>query len=292
MQLKYSFKKEISQFFRTFKFWGILICVFSFGISTPLLFKFTEQMLKMMNSETLTAAFDPQQTPEIPSGGILGENISEMLGLYSDAGMMFYMTVAMYASYSMLVVMLLLMSAAGGEQKKRAMIVPMCSGLNLKSYLLPKFILYPMTIFVVHFIGALFAGFLCNVMFQNNHIPFDKLLLISLLISVYVAFMTAIFLSVGICTSRPGAAVPLVLLGEMILENLLIGLGLTEFHPFALQSYISAISSGEYEPSEHAAGIAVAAVLAIVISELMYHLTYGILNAKKVDNQSEDIPEF
>ncbi len=329
MQLKYSFKKEMAQFFRTFRFLGVVIVIFSFALSNPLLFKFTSTMLDVMNSglEDITSN-GSGNTPSVPHnqtdifGGLtlsanrngeldiqaphnpedpmasleaaLGDmGMDDMLDVYKDAGLMFATTITTFAAGPILVIMLLLMSAAGGEQKKRAMIVPMCSGLKYKSYLLPKFTIYPLTVFAATFLSSLMAGLLCNAMFPNNKVAGGIMLLSSLLIAIYNGFIISVYLALGLCTSKPGVMTALLYVGQMLLQTLLNGFGLRDYHPFALLNYIGGEMVMEgYSLSENAPAIIVSAALAVVIAVLMYFLTLAVLGAKKINNQAENEPEF
>ncbi len=336
MQLKYSFKKETAQFFRTFRFLGVVIVIFSFALSNPLLFKFTSAMLDVMNSgiEDLTSGSTPgdtqsrpdnQNTPTNPTdifGGLtlsanrdgdldiqaphnpedpmasleaaLGDmGMDDMLDVYRDAGLMFSTTITTFAAGPILVIMLLLMSAAGGEQKKRAMIVPMCSGLKYKSYLLPKFVIYPLTVFASTFLASLAAGLLCNAMFPNNKVSGGIMLLSSLLIAIYNGFIISVYLSLGLCTSKPGVMTALLYVGQMLFQTLLNGFGLMDYHPFALLNYIGGeMVTEDFSLADKAPAIIVSAALAVVIAVLMYFLTLAVLGAKKIDNQAENEPEF
>jgi len=328
MQLKYSFKKEMAQFFRTFRFLGVIIVIFSFALSNPLLFKFTSAMLDVMSTgiEDMTGGGSgdtqsvPHQTdifagltlsanqngeldiqaphnPEDPMASLeaaLGDmGMDNMLDIYKDAGLMFSTTITTFAAGPVLVIMLLLMSAAGGEQKKRAMIVPMCSGLKYKSYLLPKFTIYPLTVFASTFLSSMVAGALCNAMFPNNKITGGIMLLSSLLIAIYNGFIISVYLALGLCTSKPGVMTALLYVGQMLLQTLLNGFGLRDYHPFALLNYIGGEMVMEgYSLAENAPAIIVSAALAVVIAVLMYFLTLAVLGAKKIDNQAANEPEF
>ena len=189
--------------------------------------------------------------------------------------------------------MLLLMAAAGGEQKKRAMIVPMCSGLTYKDYLIPKFVIYPASLFIISFAGTLFAGLLCNMMFPSNHISFANMLLVSLLAAVYVTFLTTIHISLGLCTSHPGIMAGSVYVGASIVESIMQGFGLVKFHPFALTSMISQVGMNpEFSAADEALNIVVSIAIAFVICILMFFLALGVLSAKKINNREEIKPEF
>ena len=306
MQLKYSFKKEWSHFSRTLRIWGVIAAILGFAVANPLMFKF---MAVIMN-EVMPGISDGSDAPAFSQasisvmaaqasdnggGSIFGSiDISGALSMYSDAGMMFSVSLASFATNGLLVIMLLLMSAAGGEQKKRAMIVPMCSGLEYKNYLIPKFVIYPLFTFSISFASAIIAGSLCNSMFENNKISVGRILLTSLDMSVYMMFIVCVFLSLGLCTSRPGIMVPSIYLGQMLVESLLNGLGMLRYHPFALLGYVDSgiITSSEYPFEDEAASFITAIILSLVICVLMYFLALGVLKAKKINNQKEIEPEF
>lgn len=307
MQLKYSFKKEWAHFSRTLRIWGVIAAILGFAISNPMMFKFVAVVMdevmpggsdsSVYNQASISAdiSYLANKTPEDGSGSIFGGiDISDALSMYSDAGMMFSVSLASFATSGLLIIMLLLMSAAGGEQKKRAMIVPMCSGLEYKNYLLPKFIIYPLFTFGVSFVSALIAGGLCNSMFENNKISAARLLLTSLDMSVYLMFIVCVFLSLGLCTSHPGIMVPSIYLGQVLVESLLNGLGMVRYHPFSLLLYVDSgmITSSEYPFEDELPSFITAIALALVISVMMYLLALGVLKAKKINNQKEVEPEF
>lgn len=306
MQLRYSFKKEWAHFSRTFRIWGVIIAILGFAISNPLMFKFMSVVLNEVmpgmsdgsDSSVYSQAsisYTANNIPEDGSGSIFGGiDITDALAMYSDAGMMFSVSLASFATSGLLVIMLLLMSAAGGEQKKRAMIVPMCSGLEYKNYLIPKFIIYPLFTFGISFVSALIAGGLCNSMFENNKISAIRLLLTSLDISVYLMFIVCVFLSLGLCTSHPGIMTASIYLGQVLAESLLNGFGMMRYHPFSLLLYIDSgmITSADYPFEDEIPSFITAIALSFVISLMMYFLALGVLKAKKIDNQKEIEPEF
>ena len=299
MQLKYSFKKEWSHFSRTLRIWGVIAAILGFAVSNPMMFKFMAVIMNevMPGSPDISQASISYTVNYIPEdGGSIfgGIDINDALSMYSDAGMMFSVSLASFATSGLLVIMLLLMSAAGGEQKKRAMIVPMCSGLEYKNYLIPKFIIYPLFTFGVSFVSSLIAGGLCNSMFENNKISAARLLLTALDMSVYMMFIVCVFLSLGLCTSRPGIMVPSIFLGQMLIESLLNGLGMLRYHPFALLGYVDSgvITSSEYPFEDEIPSFVTAIILSFVICVMMYFLALGVLKAKKINNQKEIEPEF
>ncbi len=350
MQLKYSFKKEMMQFLRTFRLAAVILVMFSFALAYPLLFKFTSSVLDVMgsgledvmggesggnsdsspenensgsqskptsptdifgeivlsignnannadSSQNNASDIQPPQNSEDPMASLEsmlgGMGMDSVADMYKDAGLMFATTVTTFSAGPVLVIMLLLMSAAGGEQKKRAMIVPMCSGLQYKSYLIPKFTIYPTTVFAATFLAAMTAGLLCNAMFPNNKISGTIMLLTSVLAAIYNGFIISVYLSLGLCTSKPGIMTASLYVGQMLLQSLLNGFGLRDYHPFALLNYIGGEMVMEgFDLAEKLVPIIVSSAIAIAVAVLMYFLALGVLGAKKTDNQAEKEPEF
>lgn len=293
-QLKYSFKKELAQYFRTFKFLGMVLAIFGFAITNPLMAKFSAVLLSSMDGMSM-----PSQTSQISTSfsgadeGLLGSiDISDVVAMYNNGALMFAESLVSFASYSLLIVMLVMRSAAGGEQKKRAMIVPLCSGLQNKNYLLPKFIIYPLSMFAMTFLGGLVSGGLCGALFENWNVSVGMVMLGSLLMAVYMMFVITIYLSLGICTSRPGIMTGAVFVGQMILQSLLEGMGLKDFQPFSLVTAVNYMFADDGYVSEKMPSILTALGLSLVICVLMYFLALGVLSAKKIDNQEEDKPAF
>ena len=288
MQLKYSFKKEWLHFSRTFRVFGIILAIFSFALADPFMYRalglMMEMMMGNMNSVTATASVSVQ------AGGLDG--MEEIMGIYNDASLVFSMTLAEFCSTSVLIIMLILMSAAGGEQKKRATIIPACSGLEHFNYLLPKFIVYPASVFTVTFVSGVCAGFLCNALFTENLIDGGMIFLAAVLCAVYMAFITAVYLSIGLCTSRPGVVTVLMYIGTTLVQMILSGLDLEKFHPFTLRSLASGgMFASDFSLPDEAASITVGVVLSVVIGVLMFLLCLAVQKARAINNR-EDRPEF
>lgn len=295
MQLKYSFKKEWSHFVRTGRIFGLVAAIFSFALSGPLMFKLLAMMMEMVYSADGGTAFAAAASAGTDGGlgnPFAGIGMDEIMAVYSDAGMIFVSTVSGFSGLSMLIVMLIMMSAAGGEQKKRAMIVPMCSGLEYKNYLIPKFIIYPLCMGTVTFVSVPVAGLLCNSLFANNTVPAEIILLCTIMYTVYNMFLTCVFLAVGLCTSRPGMATVTVYLGQSFLQFIFQGLGLTDYNPFTLITLPNFMVTEGFELSESLVSIVVAVAISLTVAVIMYFLTLGVLNTKKIDNTEEEKPEF
>lgn len=278
MQVKAGFKKEWMQFLRTFRLGGVLLGILSFAIADPLMYA---GLNLMMNS--LQAA-DPMSS----SADVMGE----ITGIFNSASLVFGGTMAEFCSTSVLIVMLVLMSPCGGEQKKRATIIPSTAGLETFSYLIPKYVLYPGVVFVTTFAACCISGGLCNAMFELDRVDAGMVLLAALMCAVYIAFITVVYMSIGLCTSRPGLVTVLMYIGVSLVQIILTSLDLTKFHPLTLRSLVTGeMFSEEFVLADNAASIAVGVALSVVIGVMMFVLTLTVQKGTKINNQ-EDKPEF
>lgn len=286
MQIKYGFKKEWLQFSRTFRFGGVLIAIFSVALSYPLMYVALNMLIEYSNKmrqAQMTASIGFESNAEAM------EMVSEMI---NDAGIIFSLTLADLCASSLLIIMLILMSPSGGEQKKRATIIPSCCGLKYFNYLVPKFVIYPLTVFGGTFLAAMTAGELCNMLFSDNKVELGMMMLAAFLCAVYATFIIVIYISIGLSTSKPGVVTVLVYLGTTLVELILTSLDLTKYHPFTLRTVIaSEMFMGGFDLSENIASICVGTLLSIIVMVLMFFMAYSVLSAKKINNQ-EDKPEF
>lgn len=279
MQVKYGFKKEWLQFTRTFRLGGILLGILSFAIADPLMYA----GLNYLMSITVQASEPMASTADI---------MGEMTGIFNSASLVFSGTMAEFCSTSVLIIMLVLMSPCGGEQKKRATIIPSTAGLEASSYLIPKYVLYPGTVFAVSFIACCISGVLCNAMFDLDKVDPGMLLLAAIMCAVYMAFITAVYMSIGLCTSRPGVSTVLMYIGVSIVQIILTSLDLTKFHPLTLRSLVTGEMFSEgFVLEDNIASIAVGVALSFVIGVMMFVLTFAVQKGTKINNQV-DKPEF
>lgn len=291
-QLKHSFKKESAQFFRGFKPLWIVLAIFCFALAYPVLFKtagaFISEMSKAEAPEVGTAAL------QIETASISDAGAGAITAIPASATAVFSMSLVSLATYSLLIIMLIMMKPAGGEQKKRAMIVPLCCGLQYKNYLIPKFVIYPLSVFAVTFLGGLASGGLCGSLFKNDALSAETIALAAFMMAVYMAFVITVYLALGLCSSRPGVMVGVVFLGQLFLPSLFAMLGLNDYQPFALINLLSVLSNpgaGDIL-SENRTNILISSVIALAIGVLLFFVTLAVLNGKRVDNQQENKPEF
>lgn len=280
MQIKAGFKKEWLQFTRTFRLGGIILAIASFALADPLMYWAMNLLLEGI-STTQAAVAD--------TGAL---DIGDVASVFNNAGVVFSMTMAEFCSTSTLIIMLVLMSPCGGEQKKRATIIPSCTGLGTFEYLIPKYILYPVTVFAVTFVSCLLAGGICNLVFKDGTVGAGMMFLAALLCAVYLAFIIVVYMSIGLCTSRPGVVTIFMYIGVSIVQIFLNQLGLTKFHPLTLRALVTGeMFTESFALSDEIGSIAVGTVLSVVIGVMMFVLTLAVQKGTRINNQ-EDKPEF
>ena len=279
MQIKAGFKKEWLQFTRTFRLGGILLGIMSFAFVDPLMYWGIGLIM-----QTLTDTY-----------GMIGgtTELDSALGmLFGNAGMVYGGTMAELCSTSLLIVMLVLMSPCGGEQKKRATIIPSCTGLEFFNYLVPKYVLYPGAVFVVSFVSCCISGGLCNILFTEGTVSAGMVLLGAAMCAVYMAFYMVVYMSIGLCTSRPGLVTVCMYLGVSLVQIILASFDLTDYHPLTLRSLVcGGMFSEDFVLADNVGSISVGIALSVVIGVMMFILTLTVLKGKKINNQ-EDKPEF
>lgn len=280
MQVKAGFKKEWLQFTRTFRLGGIILAIASFALADPLMYWAMNLLLEGINTTQAVVA---------DTGAL---DIGEVASVFSNAGVVFSMTMAEFCSTSSLIIMLILMSPCGGEQKKRATIIPSCTGLGTFEYLIPKYVIYPAAIFAVTFVSCLIAGGICNLVFPDGKIEAGMMFLAALLCAVYLMFIVAVYMSIGLCTSRPGVVTVFMYIGVSIVQIFLNQLGLTKFHPLTLRSLVTGeMFTESFVLSDEIGSIAVGIALSVVIGVMMFVLTLAVQKGTKINNQV-DKPEF
>ena len=214
--IKSGIKKELMLFTRGFKLLGVIITILAISLLYPFTYKSMELMANQISDMGQQFGGETQGQVENSAASInnmLG-SISEMYG-GSMAAVGFKTGVSSLTSTGSLVIMLLLMSAAGGEQKKRSVIMPTCAGLSPSGYVMPKFIVYPLAIGLMSFIGGMITGGISNLIY-NNELIISDIVFSSVCSAIYMFFITAVYFLTGLSTGRPGISVIIVYAGSTI----------------------------------------------------------------------------
>lgn len=276
--IKAGIKKELMLFTRGFKLLGVIITIVAISLLYPFTYKSMELMANQISDMGQQFGGETQGQVENAASinNMLG-SISEMYG-GSMAAVGFKTGVSSLTSTGSLVIMLLLMSAAGGEQKKRSVIIPTCAGLSPSGYVMPKFIVYPLVIGLMSFIGGMITGGISNLIY-NNELIISDIVFSSVCGAIYMFFITAVYFLTGLSTGRPGISVIIVYAGSTIVPLILQALDIDKYNPFTLQTLLmSSYSEADMN------NFILSTVVSVVLSVISCLLTLMITTLRKIDN--------
>ena len=209
------------------------------------------------------------------------EDIMAKLGVVSSVGDL--------TNTLLLIFMLVTMYSAGGELKKRSMIIPQNAGLTPKLYLLPKFLVFPVTAALLAFLGVWVSFGITSLMFKGMTVTAGQLALVALLAAVFNAFMITLYFTLGICTKKAGLSVVIMYGGNVIFTTLFNALGADKFHPFTLTTQCqNIITQGEIDSANLWGSIGISLLLML----LCYFVTLFVVSAKKIDNRGVEEMEL
>ena len=271
IQIIAGFKKEILAFLRSHKLL-ILACVF-IGLSV-----FSPLMIKGM-SLLMDAMSDTYDSLGVDVSGISGELSSSALLSASSL-------VSDLSTTGLLVYLLVINTFAGGEQKQRSIIIPQISGLGSSAYILPKFIIYPITVFVITLLGSLVGGIVSTIIFDVNDIVWPALVAAGSVVGIYNMLYVCLHLALGIGTGKAGMSSAICIVASFLLPNFLSLMETTPtFNPFTMNLTAVSVLYGYEKPSN----ILIAAAITLAVTVVAYFITLFALNAKKIDNSGNEI---
>lgn len=276
--IKAGIKKELMLFTRGFKLLGVIITILAISFLYPLTYKSMELMANQISDMGQQMGGETQGQVETAASinNMLG-SISEMYG-GSMAAVGFKTGVSSLTSTGSLIIMLLLMSAAGGEQKKRSVIIPTCAGLSPYGYVMPKFIVYPLVIGLMSFIGGMITGGISNLIY-NNELIISNIVFSSVCGAIYMFFITAVYFLAGLSTGRPGISVIIVYAGSTVVPLILQALDIDKYNPFTMQTLLmSSYSEADMN------NFILSTVVSVVLSVISCLLTLMITTLRKIDN--------
>ncbi|MCL2108396.1 MAG: hypothetical protein FWH20_03510 [Oscillospiraceae bacterium] len=295
IQVKASFKKELLGFFRT-KIAVILIAVFiGFAIFTPAMLKGMEIMFDLL--DTAVSGMDMEESglgdeadAAMAELGAQLEAVSTMFS-FTDASTGVTSTVGDISMTLLIVFLLVIIPVAGGEQKKRSIIIPRSAGLSNTAYILPKFIIYPITAMVLCIAATLVSAGLSVILTVNNDLVFSQVLLAGILAGINLAMYTSFHISLGTATGKAGMSAAICIVASMFIPALfaLLGTGIDSelllYNPFSLNSMsVRAL----YEVPD-TAEMLFSVIFAFALMAIVYFVSLFAQNAKRVDNSGNEI---
>ena len=277
--IKAGIKKEFMLFSRGFRLIGVIITIIGISLMYPLMYKSMEMMAGQIADmgQQIGGEAQDQVTGAVDSINGMMSSLEAMYG-GSMAAVGFKTGVSPITSTGFLIISLLLMATAGGEQKKRSVIIPNCAGLTPAGYVLPKFIVYPLVIGVLSFLGGIITGCISNLMY-NNELSINDIMFSSLCAAIYMLFMIALYFLIGLSTGRPGISVIIVYGGSTIIPILLQSLDIDRYNPFTLQSLLMS----SYNDADMNNFI-LSTVVAFILSVICCLLALMIMTLRRVDN--------
>lgn len=277
--IKAGIKKEFMLFSRGFRLIGVIITIIGISLMYPLMYKSMEMMAGQIADmgQQIGGEVQDQVTGAVDSINGMMSSLEAMYG-GSMAAVGFKTGVSSITSTGFLIISLLLMATAGGEQKKRSVIIPNCAGLTPAGYVLPKFIVYPLVIGVLSFLGGIITGCISNLMY-NNELSINDIMFSSLCAAIYMLFMIALYFLIGLSTGRPGISVIIVYGGSTIIPILLQSLDIDRYNPFTLQSLLMS----SYNDADMNNFI-LSTVVAFILSVICCLLALMIMTLRRVDN--------
>lgn len=280
------FRKEMLFYMRGGRLITLLIVMIALAVMSPLMFGMTSQMMQAMKEA-------------MPDGTY--SEIAEEFSSFSASDIAVYNS-EYICGIGAIIILFIFKGAAGGEQKKRSVIIPQCAGISPERYVLPKFIIYPLSIFAVSFLATVLGAGASLIMFPGG-LDWNMIMLSAVSTGVYLAFCTALQFCVGLSTGKSNAAVVIVIAMQMFLPTVLSMFRVDRFNPLALSSIslAAARASGESGNSLMAAldtagssndlstlNVAVSLGTALVISVILYFVTVFALHTKEVHNEGNE----
>lgn len=277
--IKAGIKKEFMLFSRGFRLIGVIITIIGISLMYPLLYKSMEMMAGQIADmgQQIGGEAQDQVTGAVDSINGMMSSLEAMYG-GSMAAVGFKTGVSSITSTGFLIISLLLMATAGGEQKKRSVIIPNCAGITPAGYVLPKFIVYPLVIGVLSFLGGIITGGISNLIY-NKELNINDIIFSSLCAAIYMLFMTALYFLIGLSTGRPGISVIIVYGGSTIIPILLQSLDIDRYNPFTLQSLLMS----SYNDADMN-NFMLSTVVAFILSVICCLLALMIVTLRRVDN--------
>lgn len=285
--MKFAFKKEFMYFSRTFRMFGVIFAILIISLFDPLMYKGMMVFMDIMGEQLEQSGFTvTADAGTLASADVDASNpFAGLTELYESlrAPEVATAAVADFTSTSSLIIFLVLMQPSGGEQKKRSTIIPLCAGLTPIRYIVPKFVIYPLTAFLSSLIALpLCAGI--SVFLFGGEISFANSLAAGAVVGLYLAFLIVIELTLGICTARPGLAAIFTILGSQLLPTVLSLFGINRFNPFVLPELAGGFLSGKVGTLN----LWVSVGVAVVVGVILFFTTLLTQTARKIDNSGNE----
>jgi len=274
-QLRASFKKERLAFFRTKRFLILALIVIGWAILGPLLIRGLGVMM-----DSLSDVYG--------DFGVDVSGMTDMLAANASTGVM--SSISDLTTTGLIAFLLLINSFAGGEQKKRSIIIPRTSGLGSTSYLLPKYIIYPLTAPILTIAAVFISWGISALIFDVNDVTAGAVLAAGIIIGVYLMFYICIHLTLGTATGRAGMSSAIVIIASFIVPGVFSVLGSDHiYNPFMLGALAVSVVADSAMLTIMRGEIIATILIVFALMLILYFVALFAQNAKKIDNSGNEI---
>lgn len=178
--LKAYIKKEWMEGIRTHKFLILLIGIFFFSISDPVMIKLLPSLLK--------DTFDGLDLSAIADLSQKGAMMSHMKSLYQ---------------ITTFVIAIALMGIVAGEKADKTLTIPVSMGCQPGGVILAKWLVYSMLLSSAAIIGVAFAYFYAGLLFAYDFASLASVLKAGALYGLYYSFLVSLLILLSTVFSKP-----------------------------------------------------------------------------------------
>ena len=275
IQLKASFKKEFLAYVRTGRFMIITLVIIGLSVLSPLLLAGMSLLMDSMSDIYDEFGMDVSEMTEALSSSVsigVSSSVSDITGV------------------GLIVMLLLINRAAGGEQKKRTVIIPKSAGLKSLPYILPKFIIYPISAFVLTVIAMFISWAVSVLLFEFNDVTFSGVLSAGLISGVCLMLYVCFHITLGTATGKAGMSAAVCITASIILSNIFAFTSSDYmYNPFALDLIAASALLNSPMTNTEILDIVVTVVFAFGIMVISYFVALFAQNARKIDNSGNEI---
>jgi len=270
-QIKQGLNKEFMMIWRSFRLGGIILAFIGVSVYYPLNAKLSDELFKNMNM----------------GGEFMGVSMEELTAQFRDP---FAMTLSSLSALAVIIALILLSASAGGEQKKRSIIMPQTAGLTPAGYVAPKFILYPVLMFLVTLLSAFVTDAVCYLLTHIDR-AFGDVLLAGTMTGAYMMFTVCFYMFLGISTVQPGLSVLYVYAANNMIIPLISGIfGVDKFTPWSLDIMVTNMMSSPGGIKTVGEGnIAVTIAITLLLSAGLAFAALFAVSAKRTDNTIDEV---
>ncbi len=176
-------KKEILSGIREYKFLIILAVYLIFALLDPLMLKFL---------------------PILVAGQLGDIDITQAISLNQPTAII--NSISSNYQIISLVIGISLMGLVANELKNKSVVIPSVLGLDLKKWIISKFVVYSTFIIIISIIAQVVTNTYALTLFDGRTIPLIASMKIGLLIGIFHSFILAMVLLFGTLSKRQGVA--------------------------------------------------------------------------------------